>query len=326
MNRTAPAFVPEAERATIDRAELLADIPQEKARAAFYAQSHSPERRGDMAREGYADTLAQDFHELAKYATTPEKAETLRAEFARYREGYKARTLRGIEGESRCMNWFITGPANFPVRRQEKVRSATEKRWEELREFRVRALKAIRWAVAPEVMREGAPIMAGDSDAVQRLREKVEAAEKLRADLKRVNAAHRAFLKKPESLDASDLPEALKARIRAYTPAYSWEPHPVAPFELTNLGATIRRDRARLEGLERVKAEENTESAGRDGIRFEDSPADNRVRLFFPGKPDASTIADLKRSGFRWTPSLGCWQAYRTAMHAARRIAGVAHG
>ena len=75
--------------------------------------------------------------------------------------------------------------------------------------------------------------------------------------------------------------------------------------------------------MERMKAQENTEKEGQNGVRFEDSPADNRVRLYFPGKPDAATIADLKKSGFRWTPSLGCWQAYRTAMHNARRIAGV---
>ncbi len=323
MNRKEISEVPEAERATIDRAELLADIDQERARRSFYATSHSPERRGDMAREGYADTLQKDFFDLAKYATTPEKLDTLRAEFSRYREGYKARYLRGLDGESRCMNWFITGPANFPVERQKKVRSATEKRWTECGEFRERALKAIRWAVAPEIMREGAPIMAGDSDAVERLREKVEAAEKLRDQLKQVNKAHAAFLKDPAALDRFDLSDALKARIRAYTARYSWEPHPVAPCELTNLGARIRSDRARLESLERVKVQEVQEVKTENGIRFEDDPPANRVRLFFPGKPAAETIADLKRSGFRWTPSLGCWQAYRTAMHNARRIAGV---
>ena len=34
----------------------------------------------------------------------------------------------------------------------------------------------------------------------------------------------------------------------------------------------------------------------------------------------------LKGAGFRWTPSLGCWQAYRNhrALSVAKAIAGVA--
>jgi hypothetical protein len=50
---------------------------------------------------------------------------------------------------------------------------------------------------------------------------------------------------------------------------------------------------------------------GKGGVRVEDAPADNRIRLYFPDKPDEVTRSALKARGFRWTPSLGCWQAYR---------------
>lgn len=53
------------------------------------------------------------------------------------------------------------------------------------------------------------------------------------------------------------------------------------------------------------------------------SESDNRVRLTFPGKPQAATIAALKSRGFRWSPSAGVWQRHASpgAWAAAREVA-----
>ena len=76
--------------------------------------------------------------------------------------------------------------------------------------------------------------------------------------------------------------------------------------------------RARLAVLERDKAAPETTQDGNNGVRLEDCPSDNRVRLFFPGKPDSAIRTRLKSNGFRWTPSLGCWQAYRNSRSLAQ--------
>ena len=83
-------------------------------------------------------------------------------------------------------------------------------------------------------------------------------------------------------------------------------------FELTNLGANIRRMQERIEHLRKVQAIPTSTVQG-SVARMEDCPAENRVRLFFPGKPSEEVRRQLKSKGFRWTPSLGCWQAYRNA-------------
>ena len=50
-----------------------------------------------------------------------------------------------------------------------------------------------------------------------------------------------------------------------------------------------------------------------NGIKIEECPSENRLRLFFKGKPAESVRAELKSHGFRWAPTLGCWQAYYNA-------------
>lgn len=194
------------------------------------------------------------------------------------------------------------------------------KRLNELLEFRERALKAIRRTLCPTA----GPIMSGDSDAVQRLAAKIADAEQQQERMRAVNNAHKRFLKDPASLDGCDLPEKWKETIRNYKPQYSWEPHPIAPFELTNNSANIRRMKERLAQISALKAEPANEAQG-EIARFEDCPSENRVRLFFPGKPTEEVRSRLKSSGFRWSPTIGAWQAYRNwnTITTAKREAGL---
>lgn len=96
-----------------------------------------------------------------------------------------------------------------------------------------------------------------------------------------------------------------------------------ASFELSNNNANIRRMKTRLETVTEAKQAKETTIDG-ENARLEDCPSDNRVRLFFPGKPDADIRQRLKKNGFRWAPSLGCWQAYRNyhTLELAKEFAG----
>lgn len=289
---------------------LLADIPQSLARSAFSGTSFTPEKRGDQAREGYAATVAADYADLIEIAKgDPAKLAVVEAEFPRYRERYATAYRKHLASQARCISWMITGPANFPVARNEKRNAIERKRAEEMIELRKRALAAIKKAMFPEL----APIMAGDSDACQRLAVKISEAEKEQELMKATNAAIRSNWKHGK--------EAVVAALAALGHSQAVAAEMIQPgrfggmgfasFELTNNGANIRRMKQRLEGIARNQATPASEKQSANGIRLEDCPAENRVRLFFPGKPDVAIRTKLKSSGFRWAPSLGCWQAYR---------------
>jgi len=290
---------------------FVADIPTELARAAYAGISFTPEKRAQQDRDGYSATLQSDYEALQKLiASKPEMAATLESEFAQYRAGYRERYLKKLVSDSRCMSWMITGPANFPVARMEKRNRVAHKRLTELVEFRERALAAIRRTLCPELR----PIMSGDSDAVARLTEKIAEAEKAQEAMRTCNAAIRKNAKAGADAQISALValgRSEAAARRLLEPDFAGRIG-FADYELTNNNANIRRMKQRLAGLERSKAAPETEIKG-EAATLQDCPSENRIRLFFPGKPAVEVRERLKSSGFRWTPTLGCWQAYRNS-------------
>lgn len=173
-----------------------------------------------------------------------------------------------------------------------------------------------------------AGISGDDPDAIEKIEARIAELEAKRARMLAINKAHKAFLRDPGSLDAAPLSDADKARVRSYVPAYSWEPHPCAPYQFQNLGGNVRRLQLRVKQLRQraaataQDAEPVTEDRG--GFTVERDAAANRLRLRFPGKPAPEVRAVLKRSGFRWAPSEGAWQCFLSTAGNSYRIEQVA--
>lgn len=91
-----------------------------------------------------------------------------------------------------------------------------------------------------------------------------------------------------------------------------------ASWELSNLGANIRRLKERRASLAAMKSRERVERMV-GGVRVVEDPDLARIQLIYPGKPDEATRDRLKRNGFRWAPSEGAWQ--RQLNNAGRRAA-----
>ncbi|EIQ02187.1 hypothetical protein OpiT1DRAFT_00770 [Opitutaceae bacterium TAV1] len=303
-----------------DPQSYINDIPEHATVVAYDGTSFSPEKRGHSARSDYAQILASDFEALSQHAAKGGTAGLLDAEFARYREGFRLRYSKYLHSQSRCVSWFIAGPSNFPAARMEKRSNIAHKRLNELLEFRARALAAIRRTLRPDLR----AICSGDADAIERLEARLDAEKTRHERNKLINATIRKHLKADRQAKlAALLGIGLSLSLaKKYLTPDCFGGIGVASFTLSNASANIRRVEQRLEHLKRGKAAPDVVKEGQNA-RLEDCPAENRIRLFFPGKPDEPIRDNLKSHGFRWTPSLGCWQAYRNhwSIQTAQQIA-----
>ena len=306
-------------------ADFAADIPFDVARAAHAGASFDPEKRAEQVRAEYAATLQADLDNLTKYATTDEKLAALVEEFARYRAGYRRHYLGMLYSQSRVMSSMITGPSNFPTARNRKRGEAADKKTSALLEFRTRALAAIHKTLTPEL----APIMSGDADALTRLKDKLA---KLEARQVLMVAANKAIRKHTKAGADAQVAALVALGVAEPIARELLKPDFVgrvgfADYETKNNGAEIRRLKERLGTVETAQDMPDTTTEG-TAARVEDCPAENRVRLFFPGKPAPAVCDMLSSRGFRWAPSLRCWSAYRNdrALAVAREVAGVQPG
>ena len=125
-----------------------------------------------------------------------------------------------------------------------------------------------------------AGISSDDPDAIEKLKSKLATLEQEREDIKTHN-------KNARKNNEPTMP--------------AWK--------LQNLGANIRHVKARIAKLE-AHSELKTRDDTIGDVRIIENAEANRLQIFFPGKPTEDIRSTLKSSGFRWAPSLGCWQAY----------------
>ena len=218
---------------------------------------------------------------------------------------------QGFAIDARVPSVLIAGPSNFPVGKKEKQNRARDSNMEEWRHIQ---------GLLDKIRSTGmGGISADDPAAIEKLQKKLDGLERSQLIMKEVNAYYRKHGKLDGcALLVPDQIEKLKASM-----ASSWrsDPRPFESYQLTNNNAEIRRVKARIEQLSK-QAQREFSGWEFDGGRVEMNREDNRLQVFFDGKPDADTRAELKSSGFRWAPSVGAWQRQLTdnAIRAADRL------
>ena len=159
-----------------------------------------------------------------------------------------------------------------------------------------------------------------DPQAAANLEAKLVKLESAQETMKAVNA----YFRKNKTLEGcpSLTPEQITKLQQEMSQSWHLDKsRPYPAYMLSNNNAEIRRIRGRIE---QVRQHEETNFAGWefDGGRVEANKADNRLQVFFDGKPDEAARDELKANGFRWAPSVGAWQRQlnKNAYYAAGYI------
>ncbi len=171
-------------------------------------------------------------------------------------------------------------------------------------------------------------ISSDDPDAIEKLRAKLAKLDTTRAVMKAINAAWR----KAGKPDPSDFDvwgklhtlvdevegvniHRLVEKARSALEKFPYHAAPFPKYSLTNAGSEVRRLQKRIKALE---ASQDAETVERQATilgtpcNVVENVEENRLQLFFDGKPSANVRTSLKQWGFRWSRYNEAWQRQLT--------------
>ncbi|SPF51154.1 conserved hypothetical protein [Candidatus Desulfosporosinus infrequens] len=261
--------------------------------------------------------------ESAKLRVSDEGKAKLDRFLASYTSRYAAWTNKRNANGAGHVSVMIAGPANYNMRAHEKYMSREGNLWKEYEEFRNPEYKISSIVAGDRV------IKSNDVNAIEKLQEKIDGLEKMQELMKACNA----IIRKKKLTDEEKIAAMVEAGASEKAAKETLTPNFMgrigfASYSLSNNNATIRNAKQRISQLEKIAARGTQETViesdaeETNGIRIVDNVEAHRLQIFFNGKPSAEVRTQLKKNGFRWTPSISAWQSYRSesANRAAREI------
>lgn len=245
--------------------------------------------------------MKSDFHE--KRQAKAERAQELAEKFDKKAD-------QAYQAADHLSNAFYMGQPILVGHHSEKKSRSTQRKMHAKMDQSIEAReKAAHYAAKAERLAEDPQVISSDDpDALQKLRDKLDALKWKQEQFKLINNAYRQFKKKGAA--ALEMIEGLTDKSRTlianWTPQYSFEKAPILPWMLSNLNAQIKTVEGRIAKMEAMEGKEDAEYTI-NAVRIVESVTDNRIQMFFDGKPAPDTIAELKSNGFKWAPSVGAW-------------------
>lgn len=290
------------------------EINEQSARTAHEMMSMQEYKEGSKTRE-YRN-LVDNAYDLAGQV---EEKRPLQSERAyKLAERYSRKMAEYFNKDSaigcRCPSVLISGAGNFPVKKKEKQVQA----WKNNYQFYQETQKLI--SKIKSILYGKDIIKSGDSDAVERLEEKLAG---LKEDQERMKVANKFIRLKNvekgnEGLTNMGYSEKEIKELRE--PDFCGRVG-YPPYMLQNNNANIHRVEGRLRELKVAKERGSREEENRY-FRVVENTEIMRLQIFFDEKPVQDIRSILKKNGFKWSSKNGCRQRQLTdnARYSLERI------
>lgn len=229
-------------------------------------------------------------------------------------EGGKARAVRLVNqadaalDQAREMASVI--PLGQPIlvghhseKRDRAYRGKIENKFQKAHDLHTAAEEAERRAIAAA---NNTAIFSDDPNAAVKLEDKIARLEKRQEMMKQANK----LVRKNDRAGLAEMGFSERQIDQLFAPD-CFNYLGFAPYLITNNGANIRRLKERLKSVV-VSSQQETKTSEINGIKIVENVEDNRLQMFFDGKPPANIRDMLKQNGFRWAPSVGAWQRHLT--------------
>lgn len=182
--------------------------------------------------------------------------------------------------------------------------------------------KAVYYESRAKSIEKSNVISSDNPEAIELLQKKIDSLQRNQELMKAINKilkTKKTDAQKVEEMQAAGLGE--KNALEMLKPDYMGRIG-FPSYSLQNNNANIATAKKRLQFLQSVEAMPYSRDEYGENI-IEVCPDDNRVKIFFPGKPSDEIRSLLKHRGFRWAPSEGAWmrQISNQAIWAAKEIA-----
>lgn len=215
---------------------------------------------------------------------------------------------------------YVVGPSGYNQRKHERAHRHEGDKYTAI----TRAERLLDRAIGRHS--PNAPVSSDNDNAVELLQAKIDRAEALQARMKTANKiAQSKASTESKTVQLQAMGYSLGAIASMLNPRYSFEKPGHQGWELSNNNANVRRMKERIKELTAKRADVDKEVENESGVRIFDNVTDNRLQIFFPGKPAREVIEQLKRHGFKWSPNAGAWQRFRSfdANYQAEQITGI---
>lgn len=279
-------------------------ISKEILNRAYYWTSFDPEKRAERFNAEYEQAQI-DFENFvnAQDITDEQKSECL----AYWSDRLYKNAVNYLYAESRCISWAITGPAKFPVKKAEKAQASAEAKLNDYI-YTLNKMKSAeifnRYLTAEQ---KQSRVDAQKWREISQTLSDFVAYKKHGLTLDPNNWTFNAFphLKGAFTTQAKNGNFAMCDKILEYLRERQTEGLKVEK-NIKILSDILDEWKAKL-----ATPQESTEKEV-DGVRIVENTEENRLQLFFDGKPEADTIALLKQHAFKWSPRFKAWQRILT--------------